>query len=108
VVKLLLKHKANVQLADRKGWNALMLCRSHTIAAMLLKNGAMVNHQHAVSGITTLMIAAEEGNELMVKLLLQEGANPAMTSKDGLTAAHFAEKRGHKRIVTLFTETPKN
>jgi ankyrin repeat protein len=105
MVKLLLKHGANQQLTDRKGWNALMLCRSHTMAALLLKNGAAINHQTPAAGITALMVAAEEGNELMVKLLLQSGANSATTSKEGLNAAEYARRRGHEHIAILLTPT---
>lgn len=104
VVILLLKHGANVNLTDRKGWTALMLCRSNIVGALLLKHGADVNHQTASGAITALMVAAEEGNVLLLKLLLQSCADPARVSAEGLKAVDYAKRKGHQDIVALLNQ----
>lgn len=41
-------------------------------------------------GRTPLMLAAERGSVEVIRLLLKAGADPSVTTKEGLTAASFA------------------
>ncbi|MYM67365.1 ankyrin repeat domain-containing protein [Pseudoduganella sp. FT55W] len=91
-VMLLLKRGAQV---NQKGWTALHYAAaagSVEITTILLDKYAYIDAE-SPSGMTPLMIAAREGQEEVVALLLEQGADA--TLKDGgfhLTAAEFAIK----------------
>jgi ankyrin repeat protein len=80
---------------NQKGWTALHYAAaagSVEIATILLDKYAYIDAE-TPSGMTPLMIAAREGQEDVVQLLLDQGADA--TLKDGgfhLTAAEFAVK----------------
>lgn len=80
---------------NQKGWTALHYAAaagSVEITTILLDKYAYIDAE-TPSGMTPLMIAAREGQEDVVALLLKEGADA--TLKDGgfhLTAAEFALK----------------
>jgi len=82
-------------LVARPGWTALHYAAaggSVEIATALLARGAGIDAT-SPSGMTPLMLAAREGKEDMVKLLLERGANASL--QDGgfhQTAAEFALK----------------
>ncbi|MFS2002401.1 ankyrin repeat domain-containing protein [Duganella sp. CT11-25] len=80
---------------NQKGWAALhysAAAGSTEITTILLDHHAYIDAE-SPSGMTPLMIAAREGQEKVVELLLEQGADA--TLKDGgfhLTAAEFAIK----------------
>lgn len=80
---------------NQKGWAALhysAAAGSTEITTILLDHHAYIDAE-SPSGMTPLMIAAREGQEKVVELLLEQGADA--TLKDGgfhLTAAEFATK----------------
>jgi ankyrin repeat protein len=80
---------------NQKGWAALHYAAaagSTEITKILLDHHAYIDAE-SPSGMTPLMIAAREGHEPVVALLLEQGADA--TLKDGgfhLTAAEFATK----------------
>jgi ankyrin repeat protein len=88
----LIKRGAQV---NQKGWTALHYAAaagSMEITTILLDKHAYIDAE-TPSGMTPLMIAAREGQEDVVALLLDQGADA--TLKDGgfhLTAAEFATK----------------
>lgn len=88
----LIKRGAQV---NQKGWTALHYAAaagSVEISTILLDKHAYIDAE-TPSGMTPLMIAAREGQEDVVALLLEQGADA--TLKDGgfhLTAAEFALK----------------
>ena len=51
------------------------------LAEALIRKGAKVNEDDYVGVGTALMAAAENNNRAMVKLLLQNGADPTITAK---------------------------
>ena len=80
---------------NQKGWAAIhysAAAGSTEITTILLDHHAYIDAE-SPSGMTPLMIAAREGQEKVVELLLEQGADA--TLKDGgfhLTAAEFATK----------------
>ena len=70
---------------------------------LLLKAGADVNKASTDNGVTPLLIAAEEGHEAIVRLLLDAGANFNTALNNGTTPLDIAQREGHTEIVTLLT-----
>lgn len=67
---------------------------------VLVKYGASVYARNG--GKTSLMIAAERGNDRAAKMLLDEGANLYAVSDDGRLAKDFAE--GNERVLNVLID----
>lgn len=51
-----------------------------------------------------LLIASNDGREVVVKLLLEKGADIRATAKSGQTALHLAASNGHPAVFELLLE----
>lgn len=70
------------------------------IATMLLAHGAgLTINESAGDEKSALMIAAEEGNLELVKLMVKNGADVNATDEDGVTALQFAAKNDNTDVV---------
>jgi ankyrin repeat protein len=59
---------------------------------IIIREGQNVNVQTQHLKNTPLHIAAFNGHFLIVKYLLEQGANPIISNREGLTMLNFAEK----------------
>jgi len=90
VVKALVQGR-NAQL-DHIGWTPLHYASSRghlEVAQYLLANGSIVNSM-SPGNTTPLMMAVQSGNEQLVKLLLDKGADIQLRNANGLTAIDIA------------------
>jgi hypothetical protein len=71
------------------------------VARFLIASGADVNHHDGFTRETPLMAAAETGSLDMVRLLLESGADPCGTNRDGQNALSMAQ-RFHKPVVAEY------
>jgi len=135
MAKWLLRQGANPHLKDKDGFKPLMLAtregskgsvaelaahdREDLDAALLMAAlvgrvdiiDSLTNYGASVyarmdDGRTPLMIAAENGNEGAVKLLLEIGASRLTTELEGHTAAELADAAGHRDIAALIRRDP--
>lgn len=86
---------------NRAGWAPLHYAAAGgdaDITRILIDRGAALNAR-AVAGITPLMMAAREGQEEAVAVLLRAGADARLTNSEGLNAAQVAEKADKPRIA---------
>ena len=51
--------------------------------------------------VSPLILAARNGHQDVVKLLLDKGAEPNMADQNGDTALGYAARGGHKDVVQL-------
>ncbi|QWE07603.1 ankyrin repeat domain-containing protein [Polynucleobacter sp. JS-JIR-5-A7] len=91
VVKtLVLQNKAKI---DHIGWTPLHYACAKgqlNVAQFLIANGAMIDSR-APNGTTPLMMATQAGNEELIKLLLDKGADLRMRNLNGFSAIDIAE-----------------
>lgn len=62
---------------------------------------------HHDNGYTPLAYAALRGNPQMVEMLLKNGADPAMTTRDGETAVELALRAGHTGVADMLKRARK-
>ncbi|MBN2634101.1 MAG: ankyrin repeat domain-containing protein, partial [Bacteroidales bacterium] len=74
---------------------------------MLLEKKAEPNSVDREEHFTALMFAASEGQTGIVKLLLENGADPFRKDADGDDALTFARNNGHTEVVTLLEKLTK-
>lgn len=78
------------------------------IAVYLLSKGANVN-QVSADGCTPLIRAAQQKKLNTIRLLLDQGADPALRDKRGYSALRWASMRGSDEIIALLAKrTPMN
>jgi len=124
----ILSEGADINLADSEGMTALDAALTAPVrqeqiecAAFLLKNGSLQpgdeNWKYIVEplrtgnleirfdyGLTALQLAAEKGQEGMVRYLLANGADINSRDQPGNTALHVAVRKGYRTIATLLLD----
>ena len=93
----------NAIAKNETGFTALTGAASQNqneIAKILVKKGAVVDHQYE-GGFTPLMHAAAAGNIELVTLLIENGANPNMRNSEGKTPLSFAIEKGNSKLADL-------
>ncbi|MBL8522367.1 MAG: ankyrin repeat domain-containing protein [Betaproteobacteria bacterium] len=105
LVESVLDKGVPINARDRNGRTALFASivnssRSIEAAKRLIKRGVDVNAQDT-NGMTVLMEAAFSGNVALVELVLSNGANTALVSKDGKTAKDFAAQEGKSTVMAI-------
>lgn len=109
VVEFLHGKGADINAQDSDGQTALMYATTRLSTAtvqFLLKNGADVNVQSKKQGFTALIIAASGGDEKLVRLLLEYGADRNLAEHDGSTATDRARQGDHAAVVKLLEDPP--
>ena len=99
-VKVLLKYTPNTDV--RKGLS-LSAANGYTdILRCFIENGADINACGTYHNCTPLMLAIENGHANAVNVLLQYGANVALTDDSGFTALHYAcEYNGSPEVLSF-------
>ena len=101
-LELLLNANAIIDVADSSGRTALMYACTGPFpdaVKLLLKKGSEINKADTGDKFTPLMYAASEGNLEVVKVLLDNNADPRIRDKDDDDALEFARRNGHSEVV---------
>ena len=103
-LQILLENKADPNASDRIGDTRLIQCGDGAgTASLLLLHGADVDKANN-AGLTPLMRAAFNHATNVVKVLIQNGANPELTNKEGKTAEMIAQERSYPDLVEQIHE----
>ena len=105
VVRQLLVQGAEVNPSG--DWSPLIYAAvkgSVEISRLLLAFGAKVNAAAASNGLTALMMAAREGHDRLVALLLASDADPNLKSHSGTTVLAATRATERKDIVELLVK----
>jgi len=102
VVKLLLKHNADVNAKSGEGTVLMGACFKGNVelATLLIKHHADVNSANDL-GTTPLMYAILGQKIELIKLLLDNGAVKDVKERSGKTALDYAIQSGNKEIIEL-------
>ncbi|KAK8062860.1 ankyrin repeat-containing domain protein [Apiospora hydei] len=113
IVQALLRKGAKVDVRDQHGFTALSWATQHgysDIVALLLENGAQQKSKSSqmdsryLDGSTPLIKAARDGDEIVLKMLLNGGAKPGTQDFNGRTALVHASERGFDSVVKLLLD----
>ncbi|KAF0702256.1 hypothetical protein AaE_016039 [Aphanomyces astaci] len=111
IVKLLVKYDANVNQPNNLGWTPLIAAavgRHVNVSQVLLEAKADPNGSIPLQGLTALYIAASDGNEELVTLLLHYHADVALRTNCGGTALTIAASNGNGTIVDMLLQDGVN
>lgn len=87
--------------------NSSLINSNNEEAKILIEAGADLNmpHEHFDKERPPIIIASQYGHEEIVKILLENGANPNIQTKNGDTALHNAARMGRYDITKVLIES---
>lgn len=112
VARLLIKQfgKAVLEETDALGRTALFhaaICGHADLTQILLEAGSDPNAIEESRGLSPLMMACQEGHELIVQHLIHFGAHISYNNILGENARTISANRGHERIVKFLKKIQK-
>lgn len=93
---------------NKTGWTPLHYAATHAgnvsvdMVRLMLEHHAYIDAE-SPNGSTPLMMAAQYGQPAVVKLLLEEGADPLLKNQRGLTAIDFAQRAGRAESAEMIS-----
>ncbi|KAJ8109345.1 hypothetical protein OPT61_g7525 [Boeremia exigua] len=109
IVKLLVRHGANINRTNERGYTALSYAisspedTSYETCRELISLRADVNFRHGDHGKTPLHFAVEQGSPELIRLLLRSGANANVRSNKKLTMTLQVLVRGVAKPLPIYS-----
>lgn len=111
VLGLLIAYGANITEKNHEGITNLKQALEHEheeVARLLLANGADFDIEAVPEGKTLLHVAASNGSEMEMRLLLEQGLEVDATDEEHLTSLHWAAWNGHRKVAQLLIQSGAN
>lgn len=111
VTKYLISIGADVSLVGYEECSPLMYevyMQNYENVNILIVNGADVNYQSQYDGYTSLHWASRKGDIVLVKTLLQNGANPKTLNRENQSALDLAESNNHDDVYDYLKNVISN
>ncbi|XP_048239781.1 serine/threonine-protein phosphatase 6 regulatory ankyrin repeat subunit A-like isoform X1 [Haliotis rufescens] len=112
ILGLLLARNASLTAFDKRG-NATSLLHyacnlqgmtTEKIELLLQKRGLRVNEPTMYHSQTPLMLAARQGNQAVVDLLLNSGADPRKVDRNRRNCVYHAQSQGHHELAEYLAD----
>jgi len=105
VCEALLKAGANPLATDRQGSNVLhqAVCDGKVKIVQLFAANKQLINSKTKRGCTPLMLAAQDGDQVVSQVLLKAGADLLAMDEDGLNAIHYAAREGKTAIISMLS-----
>jgi ankyrin repeat protein len=110
IAQVLIDHGASIDACDEEGYTPLYLAVQsgyREIVSYLLEKAALVNINLAVNENSPLHAAIAQGDTVIVKLLLEHGADVAAKNTSGETPLMVAYALGNSDIILLLEQYTK-
>ena len=106
LVQRLIERQAQV---NRPGWTPLHYAATHDGEAALPITRLLLEHHAYIdaaspNGSTPLMMAARYGQASVVRLLLEQGADPTLRNQQGLDAIDFARQIDREHVAEAIAQ----
>ena len=104
IAQLLLEKGADVNTRDNDDITPLLYAtgtQNIDLMNLLIRNGADLESETITNKVTPLLLGVQQGNTLVVKTLLDHGANVNGANIDGFTPLMAAAEKGHIGLVEL-------
>ncbi|WP_199028442.1 ankyrin repeat domain-containing protein [Ralstonia sp. ASV6] len=93
-----------VSTAENKLYDAVWTGKPASAVAKLAARPIEINQLHVGNGMNALMEAARGGRASVVSALLEAGADPNATDREGQTAAHYAAALGFANCLLVLED----
>ena len=108
--RMLLQHHANMEALDRWNQTPLLLAQKRgfeDVAVALIEAGALMNSQVNARSLPTFLAAIEQGNTIVARKLIENGADVEAKTLDGKPAVQVARENGHEDLMSLLLKHMK-
>ena len=105
LLQLSTRNRSEVMMDAVRTFSNLLDSRIASGLHMFLSAGLNINYQTQYKGMTALMFASANGNLLMVRELLKQGAGHRVRDKDGKSALDWAKKTA---MITIAEELTRH
>jgi ankyrin repeat protein len=92
---------------DETGQGPLHFCRSSKSVKILLRSGALIDHQDTL-GRTALHVAATRGQAEVLQALIEAGATLDPRDNRHMTPLHYAVQQKDRRMMEMLLQTSIN
>jgi hypothetical protein len=89
------------------GWSPLLSAAAKgqvKMVKLLAERGADLNYRHPITKMTAVAHAAYDGNNELLEVLLQKGADPNIKGRAGVSVLRLATDQGHPDSVAILTK----
>ena len=99
LMKILIEHNADVNIRDQRQWTALHFAAQNydfVSTKLLVENQADLNalDDYGNSVISRALFSSKHQSPLLIKLLLEKGADPSLKNTSGISALNLAQTIG--------------